>query len=655
MIPIIISLCLINQVYEVEDLVVTATRYPAMLKDISAGTIVIDRQTIEAKSPSSIGELLQNLAGIDVRDYGNAGSVSSVSIRGTPSSGVVVLLDGIPLNSVQTGIADLSNIDVHDVEQVEIIKGPVSSLYGANGIGGIINIITRKERISPKADARIRKTAARVLKPCSSTEYSVKYAIPIKTVYYLTKVRQLLSNSGRTNTDMSEFNLKNQIGFRLKQIEIDFQNLFTGKNYGLPGPAPLIDSFHIAPPCGDSTATSIYDNQTDRFWFNNLSAKYRPFSNLRLNTHFFGNFQNSMYHTKYQFWTTTIEDYNYSSTTLGNNTAIIYELGTDKLVAGFDFRYDTLNAEKKSLQTGDTSWSACARNAGYWTAITKRISNNIKLNPCLRYDHNSAYGNFISPSLGIITEINQRFWLKFSIAQAFRAPGFNDLYWPIYGNKDLKPEHGNAYELRIETAPKYNLFTAFSLFRREINDRIAWLPTKDGLWKPENVNYVVINGIETEMRTKIAKNFGIILDATYLFARQKNRELVYYDFINNTMEFCEIERDAAFIPDLTASVKCDYAVVHDFFLNICLNYTSARTNYYENWSALPVIAMDTKRIDPCFLVELNVRKKFLDHFSLKFGVKNLFDRKYAVQFGNSIQDKDYPMPGRTICGEISWQ
>ncbi len=651
MIPIIISLFFINQVYEVEDLVVTATRYPAMLKDISAGTIVIDRQAIEAKSPSSIGDLLQNIAGIDIRDYGNAGSVSSVSIRGTPSSGVVILLDGIPLNSVQTGIADISSIDVHDVEQVEIIKGPVSSLYGANGIGGIINIITRKERISPEANACIRKTGGRVLKPCSSADYSLEFAIPFKRVYYLTRARQLLSNSGRTNTDMSEFNLKNQIGFELKKIEVNFQNLFTGKNYGLPGPVPA----YPAPLLGDSTATSIYDNQTDRLWLNSLSLNYRPFSNLRINTAFFGNFQNSLYHTKYQFWTMTIEDYNYSSTTFGNNTSIIYESGLDKFVAGLDFRYDTLNAEKKSLQTGDTSWSACAKNSGYWTAITKSISNHIKLNPCLRYDHNSAYGNFISPSLGMIIEINQRLWLKFSIARAFRAPGFNDLYWPIYGNKDLKPEHGNAYELRIETAPKYNLFTALSLFRRETNDRIAWLPTKEGLWKPQNVNYVIINGIETEMRTKIAKDFGIILDATYLFARQKNQELVYYDFINNTMEFQEIERDAAFIPDFTASVKCDYAVAHGFFFNICLNYTSARTNYYENWSALPVISMDTKRIGPCFLVDLNVRKEFLEHLNLKFGIKNLFDRKYAVQFGNSIQDKDFPMPRRTIFGEISWQ
>ncbi|MEO0206478.1 MAG: hypothetical protein ABIL22_07370, partial [candidate division WOR-3 bacterium] len=143
-------------------------------------------------------------------------------------------------------------------------------------------------------------------------------------------------------------------------------------------------------------------------------------------------------------------------------------------------------------------------------------------------------------------------------------------------------------------------------------------------------------------------------DGTYLFARQKNRELIYYDFMTSEMQFQEKERKSAFIPSLTLSVKFDFNLSHNLFLNLSTDYTSTRLNYYENWSNLPVITMDTKKLNQYCLVNLNLRRKFFEHLVLIFGVKNLFDTAYAIQFGNSIYDKDYPMPRRTIFGEMTW-
>lgn len=655
MIPVIILSFLINQVYEVEGVVVTATRYPAMLKDLSTATIVIDRETIEAQNPSNLGEVLRNLAGVDVKDYGNPGSVMSISIRGTPGSGVIVLLDGIPLNSVQTGIADISYIGVNDIEQIEIIKGPVSSLYGANGIGGIINIITKKDKELPEACAKLRYETGNVLKNFTNSGYFLKYTIPVNNFYYKLLGGKNSFSGARTNSDNQGFSVKNQIGYDATRFSLQFTTNFIARNYGLPGPQPIIDSLHPLPYLGDSTATSRFDKQIDRILLNNSSVVYRPFNNLSLSTNLFGNLQDNQYSTKFLFWNIASEDYYYSLMAIGANTSILYESGSEKFVLGFDFRYDTLMAEKKSLQTGDTTWHANANNYGYWTTFVKRFSNFLTLNPAIRYDYNSSYGKFFSPSFGVVAEINQRLRLKLSLARAFRAPGFNDLYWPIYGNQDLKPEYGNAYEMRIESSPSYKIFTAISFFLREINNRITWFPTKEGLWKPQNVNHIRITGLETEIHTKLKDCIKITFDGTYLLARQRNRELTYYDFINSDMEFQEVERTAAFIPPFILSTRFEYQINPTLVLNLKADYTGTRVNYYENWSELPTISMETKRLKPYLLVNLNLHKRFFEHLGLNFGIKNLFDSAYAIQFGNTIDDKDYPMPRRTVCAELFWK
>lgn len=654
MVPLFFLSIIINQIYEVEPVVVYATRYPVMLKDISAGTIVIHREAIENQNPSNLGEVLKNLTGIDIKDYGNPGSVTSISIRGTPSSGVLILIDGIPLNSIQTGIADINSIDVNDIERIEIIKAPVSSLYGANGIGGVINIVTDNNKDLSTGEAKIQQMTGNVVNQFYSSDYFLKYRLSGAPLYYKVVGKKTSSTGGRTNNDYSGFFFKNQIGYWQSKVRLQLNTQFIHKNYGLPGPLPLIDSLHQVPFFGDSTSTSRYDNEADGLWYNNFSISYKPVDRVSIDTRFYNNLQNTKFHTRYLLWDIVMEDYYYSLLTLGNNTTVLFESGSDKMVLGFDFRYDTLKADKESAQMGDTTWFAQTRNYGIWISIVKKILNIWTINPSLRYDRNSTYGQFWSPSIGIVSEITNKLWLKFSFSRAFRAPGFNDLYWPIYGNKELKPEYGNAYELRVETSPIYNLFTGFSLFMRDINDRITWLPTKDGLWRPQNVNYLRTMGLESEIYFKLRDNIKVNLNATYLFARQKNNELTYYDFITSEMVFKEVERRAAFIPDFMSSLGFDYLLGKGRNLNFSIKYTSNIQNYYENWNNLPDIAMDTKKLNAYFLINLNLNQRLFEHLIISLGVKNLLDKGYSTQFGNGIYDRDYPMPKRTFFGEISW-
>jgi len=418
---------------------------------------------------------------------------------------------------------------------------------------------------------------------------------------------------------------------------------------------PLVDSLHFPPYFGDSTASSKFDYEADRVGLASFDLNYRLTGNIQIYTKLFTNLQRIKYHSRYFSFGEITEDYNYSQTTTGMNTALFFHITCGNFLLGLDYRHDTLSAKKNALPPADTEWQAEARNFGYWSSNNFYLNKFLNLNLSLRYDRNSSYGDFLSPQLGLVIQLSSRTWLKLSGGRAFRAPGFNDLYWPVYGNPDLKPEDGKSGEIRLETSPRYYLFTAISIFARRIDNRIAWLPGEDGLWKPQNLNWTAIDGGEFEVRTKIGETMKFSLDGTYLFARQKNQELVYYDIWTSEMRFEEHQRPAAFIPQLGISLKLDIFFKKDLSLNITNSYTSPRKNYYENWSKLPEITMDTKTLKEFYLLNINLQKSLGRHTTFVFGSKNLLNAEYATQFGNSISDLDYPMPKRTVFLQVEWR
>lgn len=114
-----------TQTYELDTTLVTATRDPRPLRDISLSTTVLDRNQTQSLQPFDLAEAAKSHAGIDVLQYGGIGSVSTISVRGITSTGVLLLRDGRPVNSILTGAGDLSMIPYRRAERIEIIKGPL--------------------------------------------------------------------------------------------------------------------------------------------------------------------------------------------------------------------------------------------------------------------------------------------------------------------------------------------------------------------------------------------------------------------------------------------------------------------------------------------------------------------------------------------------
>lgn len=134
----------VDRLPDPEQVLVTATRTPTAAADIAAGVTIIDRATIEQRGYTDLVQALSAVPGLRIAQSGGPGSVASVFIRGTNSNQVLVLRDGVPVNDPGDpgGLFNFGVDTLNDVERIEIVRGPMSSLYGSGAIGGVINLIT---------------------------------------------------------------------------------------------------------------------------------------------------------------------------------------------------------------------------------------------------------------------------------------------------------------------------------------------------------------------------------------------------------------------------------------------------------------------------------------------------------------------------------
>ena len=144
-----------NQIFSLDEIVVIASKYPERLLDSVASVEVITEEEIEAAQAENLADILSAVSGLEINDYGNAGGLKAISIRGSSPEQVLVMLDGRPMNNPQTGKIDLGQIPANIIEKIEIYRGPASAIYGANALGGVVNIITKKGKGDSKGAVNV--------------------------------------------------------------------------------------------------------------------------------------------------------------------------------------------------------------------------------------------------------------------------------------------------------------------------------------------------------------------------------------------------------------------------------------------------------------------------------------------------------------------
>jgi len=140
-----------EEVFDLGEVVITPTRTPKLLGDVSLHTTIITKEEIAKSGARNIGEVIEKETGVKVDSYGAMGAQTEVSMRGSSSKQVLVLIDGQRMNCIQYGYVDFSEFPLLEhIERIEIVRGPGSSLYGSGAMGGVINIITKDPPKKPE-------------------------------------------------------------------------------------------------------------------------------------------------------------------------------------------------------------------------------------------------------------------------------------------------------------------------------------------------------------------------------------------------------------------------------------------------------------------------------------------------------------------------
>ncbi|QGU33634.1 TonB-dependent vitamin B12 receptor [Thermochromatium tepidum] len=451
---------------QLEPMVVTATRTNEPETESLAAVTVIDRAEIERRQARSLPDLLRGLPGLSLARTGGPGQQSSLFVRGTNSDHVLVLVDGIRIGSATTGRAALEDLPLEQIERIEIVRGPRSSLYGSEAIGGVIQIFTRRgggdwspRLILGGGTLGTARTAAGLSGGGERGWFDLGVSFDRTDGINACAGRATpFAGCGVEQDDRDPYRnlgLSLSAGYRLSdRAELDLRALRTEGRLEFDGSAfagniarpeqQVLSAKAVLAPLDPWTLTLTVGQSQD---------EYRAF---------FDDPDGDDGERFVARFATTRD-----SLSLQNDWRLMLgQLAT----LGLDYRVDHVE--------GSIHYDRDTRdNLGVFGEYQARLgAADLKLS--LRRDDDGELGGHNSGdvALGYLFETGTRVALNYGTA--FKAPSFNDLYYPDYGNPDLDPERARSWELRLTDAlplaPAIDGRWDLSLYHTAIDDLIAY-------------------------------------------------------------------------------------------------------------------------------------------------------------------------------------
>jgi vitamin B12 transporter len=518
------------------DIVVTATRVPTLIEQIPAGVTVIDRASLDANGVTTLAQALAAVPGMHVVQSGGDGGNSSLFIRGTNSNHVLVLRDGVPLNdpSDPSGAFNFGVDSLADVERIEIVRGPMSSLYGSGAIGGVINLITARGQGAPHGSveaatglpAQVRG-AATLSGRTGRFEYHATVEGADDSGFDTTPRRMTFHTGARnpfaatvatlnlgadlTDTTRATVFLRGRSAtFHLDEPGYD-ANFFRGFDRSLAGHATLAQTLLDG---AWETTLSVARLQTDRRYKEPLEAA-NP-NQTRSDTRYHGR------RTELR-WDNTLHLADRGSAA---NTALIFGAShtEDSAVSAFDGNFFGFPYSSNV----HASAAAEAGHAGAQTTLFRRLT----LTADVRDEHARYGGGAVTWRAGGVLAVPEALArLKASYGTAFRAPSLFDLFgvdsFGFMGNPHLRPERSEGYELGVAfDLPRQDGGTLATLdltwFNNRIRDLIQVVYSPDlSSSTPQNVAGARTEGIEASL----ALHPTPWLDASLTYTHNDTRDL----------------------------------------------------------------------------------------------------------------------------------
>lgn len=574
----------------VETIVVTASRMPQQADQLLASVEVITRNEISKIQPKSIADLLRTVAGIDIAQLGGAGQQTSIFTRGTNANHTLILIDGVRVGSATLGLKDVSTIPMTQIERVEIVKGPRASLWGADALGGVINIFTRR------LDSGEHQLSAET----GSNSYIRGEAM----------AGIGLGESGSTTLTVSQ---EDSRGYDVRDDGETDDDGYDRFSIALRGDYLINDNWLIDWVAQLDDGASDYDSFGED---NNQEYKNHMW---QMRAHYFAGHlsTNLAISQSRDHATNNIDYYDFFSGDLVKDTSIFetrrnqiswigqYEVSSELSTSlGADAYRESISSTSDFDEDERDVWAVYGHGLydnGHWI-----------LEASLRYDdvenidsettYNASTGYRFTPKLMVAV----------NVGHAFKAPTFNDLYYPesfgSVGNPDLKSETADSYEL-ILRSQYAGINTTFSLYKTDVDDLIEWICDEDWNCSPENVEKVEIEGGELTLNyTLLSLDHGVALS--------------YVDAVDKATG-TQLDRRA----HKNASYQLSYGW-QDLEVLVQWQYHGERRDAGS-------------RLDDYQLVNLAASYHVDDHWTLRARASNLLDENYQPANGYNPAGDEY--------------
>ncbi len=495
---------------DLDPIIVTATRSPEPLQATIGDNSVVTRAELDAQPDATVAEVLGRQRGITFVNYGGPQTLSTINVRGTNSNQTLVLIDGVRINNSTNGLPALNAVPANAIERIEIVRGAASSLYGADAIGGVINIITRKGADRPvtgyvSAGVGTYATSeydAGVSGASNNWTYSFFGGYGQSAGFNATNANNFFFNPDRDSYYRS--NLGGSLSYEWAPgQELALQTLQSRVNGGIDNGTPFFNDRGIQELSSNAISSR---NQINERWSTVLSAgllldKYESVTRPAPDNDGRQTFRTQQTQFTWQ---------NNFALSSKQHLVVGLERLEQKVNGSFSdggFPQDTLvGYDGQRLFTN----SVFAGFDGAWGIHSVQAS--------LRNDYSSQYKNFVSASLNYAIDLTENWRASVGVSNGFRAPNFNELYWPqtssFVGNPNLEPEKSRNVELGLRyLAPGLEL--AAAAYWNQISNAIINAPVAPGAFAftPVNIGQAKIRGVT--FSGNYALNDRLVLGASF--------------------------------------------------------------------------------------------------------------------------------------------
>lgn len=468
-----------DQQLKLPALVVTSGRQVQPREQATAPTTVFTRADIERLQPSSVPDLLRRVPGVQIAQRGGRGSTTGVYLRGTRSAQTLVLIDGQRIGSVSSGDSPLETLSIEQIERIEVLRGPRSAVYGADAIGGVIQIFTRRAEgsgLHPRLRVGYgsRQTWERSV-GLSGGDRDTRFSLSASADETRGINRSLVTRRPDGDHDAYRnnavaFNLSHRVNDYLEGgLSILDQRGESEFDFGTYGSHPYND-FQVSSYSGYLAAQPLahWNSRLELGHSENRSVERADDSDTSSP---FNTYRDSA------AWLNTLQ--------LG---------GGHRLIVGADWYEDRL-ASATAYQE-NSRWNRALIVQHGWRG--ERLATELGL----RHDRNEQFGSHNTFNAALTWSPDAGNDLILSYAEGFRAPTFNELYWPIScypgwgcsgGNPALRPETSKTYELQWRSQLTAHSRLEASLYRTDIEDALAG-------WPARNVDQTRVNGFEAALQ-----------------------------------------------------------------------------------------------------------------------------------------------------------